>query len=65
MGDFNDRWPTDRLKIIVRDEFKHGLNVLSLLSRSVDAKARYKAPHAPGPDYTRDGRRIRDWENRR
>lgn len=65
MGDFNDRWPTQRLKIIVRDEFDHGLNVLSLLSRSIDAKSRYKAPHAPGAGYTPTGRRIKDWETRR
>lgn len=62
MVDHKDRWP---LRIIVRDEFRSGLAAISLLYRSVDAKARYKAPHAPGFDYSPMGRRIKDWENRR
>lgn len=65
MGGFHDHWPTERLKIIVRDDFRSGLNALSLLARSIDAKSRYKAPHAPGFDYTPGGRRIKDWEHRR
>jgi len=54
-----------RPTLIIAREQETALTAISLLSRSVDAKARYKAPHAPGFDYSPDGRRVRDWERRR
>lgn len=50
--------------IVVRER-EAPLTAISLLARSIDAKSRYKAPQAPGFDYSPSGRRIRDWENRR
>ena len=52
-------------RIIICGSRSSALEAVSLLSRSLDAKARYKPPHAPGATYTPDGRRTKDWEHRR